>query len=131
MPSYIYWLIDLVLLIAIVMMFVYPKWSMSRNAKLIDNEEFERLMPTAQLIDIREAGQFRTKHILGARNIMASQMDVSLNAISKQKPVLLYENGRPQQAGRIAKQLKKAGVTEIYILKDGLSKWTGKTKTDL
>ena len=109
-------------------MVVYPRWNLRRNAKVVDNEEFSRLIATSQLIDIREANQFRIKHILGARNIAAAQIDASLNAISKHKPVLIYENGKPTSAAKVAKQLKKAGVPEIYILKNGLNGWNGKIK---
>lgn len=123
------WLIiDVILVILIVLMVVYPRWNLRRNAKVVDNEEFSRLIATSQLIDIREANQFRIKHILGARNIAAAQIDASLNAISKHKPVLIYENGKPTSAAKVAKQLKKAGVPEIYILKNGLNGWNGKIK---
>jgi len=108
--------------------FIYPRWSLNRHAKIVENEEFNRLIATSQLIDIREANEFRIKHIHGARNLPTSQIKQSINAISKNKPVLLYEFGRPSQSRRIAKMLKKEGIPEIYILKDGLSKWNGKIK---
>ena len=55
-------------------------------------------------------------------------MEQSLNAINKKKPVLLYENGKPTASVKVAKQLKKAGVPEVYILKTGLNNWPGKIK---
>ena len=121
------WLIiDVVLVIAIIMMLFYPRWNLRRNAKVVENEEFNRLMMTSQILDIREANQYRVKHILGARNIAAAQIDSSLNAISTHKPVLIYENAKPIAAAKVAKKLKKAGVPEIYILKNGLNGWDGK-----
>ncbi|PCR99791.1 rhodanese-like domain-containing protein [Lactococcus fujiensis] len=122
------WIINIVLILAIIAMLVYPRWNLRRNAKVVDNEEFNRLMSTSQVIDIREANQYRVKHILGARNIAAAQIESSLNAISTHKPVLIYENARPVAAAKVAKQLKKAGVPEIYILKNGISNWKGKVK---
>lgn len=123
------WLIiDAILLILILLIVFYPRINLRRNAKVLDNEEFAEKIATSQLIDIREANQFRVKHILGARNIAAAQIDASLNAISKHKPVLLYENARPVAAAKVAKQLKKAGVPEVYVLKNGLNGWKGKTK---
>ncbi|CAM3190449.1 rhodanese-like domain-containing protein [Lactococcus hircilactis] len=123
------WLIiDVVLVIAIIMMLFYPRWNLRRNAKVVENEEFNRLMMTSQILDIREANQYRVKHILGARNIAAAQIDSSLNAISTHKPVLIYENAKPIAAAKVAKKLKKAGVPEIYILKNGLNGWDGKVK---
>lgn len=123
------WLIiDVVLVIAIIMKLFYPRWNLRRNAKVVENEEFNRLMMTSQILDIREANQYRVKHILGARNIAAAQIDSSLNAISTHKPVLIYENAKPIAAAKVAKKLKKAGVPEIYILKNGLNGWDGKVK---
>ena len=37
-----------------------------RAAKIVDNEEFEALIRTGQLIDLREPAEFHRKHILGA-----------------------------------------------------------------
>ena len=122
------WIIDIVLLLLIVAFFLYPRWNLKRNAKIVDNAEFERLMVTSQVIDIREATDFRVKHIMGARNLPASQIDQSLNAVNKNKPVLIYENYRPAAATKVAKKLKQAGVPEIYVLKNGLNDWKGKTK---
>ena len=85
------WIIDFILLALIIVFFIYPRWTLKRNAKVVEAPEFERLMATSQLIDVREAADFRVKHILGARNLPASQMEQSLNAINKKKPVLLYE----------------------------------------
>ncbi|MCL2114161.1 MAG: rhodanese-like domain-containing protein [Streptococcaceae bacterium] len=122
-------IIDIILILVIIGMFVYPRWNLRRNAKVIDEPEFTRLIATSQLIDIREANQFRVNHILGARNLPSGQIDQSLNAISKHKPVLMYETSRPVAAAKVAKKLKKAGVPEIYLLKGGLNAWTGKTKS--
>lgn len=123
------WGFDIILVLAVIAFFIYPRWSLSRNANLVSNEEFTQLSVNGQIIDIREAGEFRVKHITGARNLPASQIDQSLNAVSKNKAVLIYENGRPSQAPKVAKKLKKAGVSEIYILKNGINSWDGKTKT--
>lgn len=122
------WIIDFILLALIIVFFIYPRWTLKRNAKVVEAPEFERLMATSQLIDVREAADFRVKHILGARNLPASQMEQSLNAINKKKPVLLYENGKPTASVKVAKQLKKVGVPEVYILKTGLNNWPGKIK---
>lgn len=78
-----------------------------RAAKIVDNEEFEALIRTGQLIDLRDPAEFHRKHILGARNIPSSQLKTSLAA--------LY--------------LKKQGFSEIYILSYGLDSWKGKVKT--
>ena len=82
--------------------------------------EFESLIRTGQLIDLREPADFHRKHILGARNIPSNQLKTSLAALRKDKPVLLYENQRAQRVTNAALFLKKQGFSEIYILSYGL-----------
>lgn len=53
------WIIDFILLALIVVFFLYPRWTLKRNAKVVEAPEFERLMATSQLIDVREAADFR------------------------------------------------------------------------
>jgi rhodanese-related sulfurtransferase len=65
---------------------------------------------------------------LGARNLPFSQFDQSISAIRKDKAVLLYEDAKPVFAIRAALKLKKAGYTNIVILKTGIKGWHGKTK---
>ena len=124
-------IIDIILVLVIIGMFVYPRWNLRRNAKLVEEAEFARLMPTSQLIDIREAKDFRIRYLKTNEPSGAGQIDQSLNALSKHKPVLIYENGRPVGGAKVAKKLKKAGIPEVYILKSGLNSWNGKTKSGI
>lgn len=121
-------LILLAVLLAMAGWSLYKTLQVRRGSKKINNEEFAELIPQGQLVDIREPSEFRVKHILGARNIPANQIGNSLAALNKNKPVLIYEMGRPQQAVSVVPTLKKAGFTEIYLLKDGLAAWDGKVK---
>ena len=100
-----------------------------RAAKVVDNSEFEGLIRQGQLIDLRDSSDFHRKHILGARNIPSQQLKSSINALRKDKPVLLYENSRGQRVTNAAIYLKKQGFNDIYILSYGLDSWTGKVKT--
>ena len=84
-----------------------------RAAKIVDNEEFEALIRTGQLIDLRDPAEFHRKHTL-----------------RKDKPVLLYENQRAQRVTNAALYLKKQGFSEIYILSYGLDSWKGKVKVE-
>jgi len=84
-----------------------------RAAKIVDNEEFEALIRTGQLIDLRDPAEFHRKHILGARNIPSSQLKTSLAALRKDKPVLLYENQRAQRVTNAALYLKKQGFFDF------------------
>ena len=84
-----------------------------RAAKVVDNSEFEALIRQGQLIDLRDPSDFHRKHILGARNIPSQQLKSSINALRKDKPVLLYENSRGQRVTNAAIYLKKQGFNEI------------------
>lgn len=103
-------------------------WRLKRVAKLIGNEEFAQLMRKGQVIDLRDAAEFRAKHILGARNIPSPQLKQSLFALRKDQPILLYENARASRVTSAAFLLKKNGYQTIYILQYGLDNWDGKIK---
>lgn len=123
--------INIVLILIIIVMIVYPfitRMRVKRVAKIIEQEEFRQGMRSAQVIDVRESSEYKRRHIMGARNIPASQAKVSLASLRKDKPIYLYENGKPQLAGNVALMLKKNGYTDLYILKKGLNEWTGKIK---
>ncbi|QKS70941.1 rhodanese-like domain-containing protein [Paenalkalicoccus suaedae] len=94
----------------------------------IEQEEFTKNYRKAQLIDVREEREFQTGHILGARNIPLSQLRMRNTEIRPDKPVYLYcQNGsRSVQASKIIN--KKRGAEDIYMLKGGFRKWSGKIK---
>ena len=108
----------------------YNYFRIRRAAKIVDNVEFEELIRKGQLVDLRDPNEFHAKHILGARNIPSNQLKVSLAALRKDKPVLLYENSRGYRVTNAALFLKKQGYKDIYILSYGLDSWDGKVKTN-
>lgn len=116
------------LLVGIVGYYTWNYFSFRKMAKQVDNETFKDVMRQGQLIDLREPAAFRTKHILGARNFPAQQFDAAIKGLRKDKPVLIYENMRPQYRVSAVKKLKKAGFEDVYVLKDGIDYWDGKVK---
>lgn len=124
-------LLWLVLIIIIVAYAIYwlINWNRRRQAAtMLSAEEFDANKRQAQVIDVRESNDFRSAHIVGARNIPYSTIQQSgLPGLNKSQPIYLYENG-VSIAGRVASQLKEAGYNDIYILKGGFADWTGKTK---
>lgn len=124
---------NLILWLCILLMIIYfgyelYMWLLRRqSAKLISQEEFQSTMKQAQIIDVREPQEFKSKHILGARNVPYSQAKMGIPGFNKSQPLYLYDDGMNLSV-RMAKILKKAGYTEIYILKNGMSGWTGKVK---
>lgn len=98
-----------------------------RILKTLTEEQFREGYRKAQLIDVREPNEFDNGHILGARNIPLSQLKMRLQEIRPDKPVYLYcQNG--QRSGRAAQVLYKKGYKDLYHLKGGFKKWTGKIK---
>ncbi|MCM3715266.1 rhodanese-like domain-containing protein [Alkalihalobacillus oceani] len=120
----ILWLILLGFLAALLFRrFVKPKY-----LKTLSQEEFIKGYRKAQLIDVREPREYEGGHILGARNIPMSQLKQRMNEVRTDQPVYLYcqSGARSQQAAQILK--KKRGVEDLYQLKGGFKKWTGKIK---
>ncbi|MET3506996.1 rhodanese-like domain-containing protein [Halalkalibacter oceani] len=120
----ILWLILLGFLAALLFRrFVKPKY-----LKTLTQEEFIKGYRKAQLIDVREPREYEGGHILGARNIPMSQLKQRMNEVRTDQPVYLYcqSGARSQQAAQILK--KKRGVEDLYQLKGGFKKWTGKIK---
>lgn len=110
--------------------YFYMRSLIKKNATLLTSEEFEEQSRGQQIIDLRDAGAFKVKHVLGARNIAYPMLKENHSAIRKDKPVFLYD-GNVQQAARLAKDLKKDGYSDIYILKGGFTAYTGRTKTNM
>jgi rhodanese-related sulfurtransferase len=124
-------IINIILLLILILVILYPtinRLRAKRVATFIDEETFKAGMRTAQVIDIREAAEFKRRHILGARNVPASQVKAAEFTLRKDKPIYLYDNKKAQLAGGVALILKKKGYQDIYILKKGIDSWTGKIK---
>lgn len=122
------WTLLVIILLTLAIWLGFNYWRVRRAAKIVNNETFNQLIRKGQLVDVREPAEFHRKHILGARNIPATQFKASLSALRKDKPVLLYENTRSQKVANAALALKKAGYTDVYILDYGIDNWTGKVK---
>ena len=98
-----------------------------KSATTIDQETFRDGMRKAQIIDVREKDEFDAGHILGARNIPYSVLKNSIGSIRKDQPVYIYDQKRAI-AVRAANKLRKAGYTNLYLLKGGYQGWEGKVK---
>lgn len=95
----------------------------------LTQEQFMQGYRKAQLIDVREPKEFEAGHILGARNVPASQLrQRHKTEIRPDLPVYLYCQNTGRSA-RAALFLKKRGYNQIYQLQGGFSQWTGKIKS--
>lgn len=128
MPDLFWTIMAWVIAPALMIYMVWNHFRLKKAAKYVSTEEFKALLRTGQLIDIREPASFKKGHILGARNFPMNQFQESLSALRKDKPVLIYDNGRSQHLGRAAIALNKAGFKDVYALRDGFESWDGKIK---
>lgn len=122
--------INTIVIILIIAYLVYQLclyWKRGKISTQLDDDEFRAGMRKAQVIDVREKKEFDAGHILGARNIPYSQMKNRTQELRSDLPVYLYDQGRTF-SGRAAMLLSKKGFTQLYILKNGYQRWTGKTK---
>lgn len=85
--------------------------------RLINDED-------AVVIDIRESGEYKSGHIINAKNLpMARLLDeIGRVAKNKSKPVILYCKTGSQSAAA-CQSLVKAGYEKAAYIKSGLYSW--------
>ncbi|MBU9724185.1 MULTISPECIES: rhodanese-like domain-containing protein [Bacillaceae] len=118
----------LITLTVVLIIFIVIRLKKPKYLRSLEQEEFKQDYRKAQLIDVREEREFKTGHMLGARNIPLSQMRQRAGEIRPDKPVYIYcQNGT--RCVQVAKLLrKKRGVEDVVMLKGGFRKWSGKIK---
>jgi rhodanese-related sulfurtransferase len=95
--------------------------------KTLTEEEFRAGYRKAQLIDVREPDEYAAGHILGARNIPLSQLRMRMKELRQDQPIYLYCQNT-LRSGRAAQMLYRKGYRDLYQLKGGFKRWTGKVK---
>ncbi|WP_457853118.1 rhodanese-like domain-containing protein [Staphylococcus ursi] len=99
-----------------------------RSVTELNQEEFQEGIRKAQVIDLREKADYDYGHIIGARNIPMTMFRQRHQGLRKDQPIYLVDaNGIASY--RAARTLKKKGYTNLYMLKGGYKKWTGKIKS--
>ena len=76
------------------------------------------------VVDVRSTAEYKQGHIVGAINLMLSEVAEKAGRINQDKaaPVLVYcKNGT--QAPSVVKQLQQAGFEQVYLLAGGLISW--------
>jgi len=78
----------------------------------------------AVVLDVREATEFATGHVLGARNVPAARMETAGAELVKKKdrPVIVYCDGGERSSKALA-ALKKQGFTRAANLAGGIKAW--------
>ncbi|WP_084184846.1 rhodanese-like domain-containing protein [Desulfonatronum thiodismutans] len=82
--------------------------------------------PEVQIVDVRQPKEYRQGHIPGARLLPVADLDEKLDALSKDKPVLVYcaVGGRSKVA---AHMLAGRGFERVLNLSGGFKAWNGWT----
>ncbi|MBI2306821.1 MAG: rhodanese-like domain-containing protein [Rhodocyclales bacterium] len=94
-----------------------PRVTTSEATKLINRED-------AQVLDIREAGEFATGHLIGARNIpMAkfAERAADLEKLKGKPLIVCCETGI--RSAKAAKELQKLGFDRVFNLDGGVAAW--------
>jgi len=94
-----------------------PWVSTTQATHLINREE-------ALVVDVREANEFASGHVLGAKNLPLARLDASGADLAKRKarPVIVYCDGGERSAKALA-ALKKQGFTRVANLSGGIAAW--------
>lgn len=105
--------------------------STSQNS-LVDADKFEKLLKEntdAILLDVRTPEEYAGGYIAGAKNLNFNDgaFSKAVPTLDKTKPVFVYclAGGRSAAA---ANELKSAGFTRVYDLKNGFRAWKNANK---
>lgn len=116
-----------VLLLAIIfvciVMLVFPNGG--RKKELIDNDELIEFInkKQAQVVDIRDAQEFKAGHIASSVNIPYKNFSKELGSLNKDKPTIVVDQAS-KNSSRASTLLRRAGFKNVYVLEKGIKGWT-------
>ncbi|MDD6720196.1 rhodanese-like domain-containing protein [Lactobacillus sp. 23-2] len=120
-----------IILAAILLVFLgfwaYNRIQAKRFGGELTNDEFKSGMHKAQIIDVREADEFKRSHIDGARNIPYTMFKYQYSELRPDLPVYLYSDSLTMTL-RCVGVLRKHGFSKVSYLKDGFAEWNGRKK---
>ena len=120
--------IAIIILVIIIGYMVVQQILNKRAVKELDQNDFHKGLRKAQVVDVREKVDYDYGHINGARNIPITMFKQRFQGLRKDQPIYLCDaNGIASY--RAARMLSKNGYTDLYMLKGGYKKWTGKIKS--
>lgn len=120
--------IAIIILVIIIGYMVVQQILNKRAVTELDQNDFHKGLRKAQVVDVREKVDYDYGHINGARNIPITMFKQRFQGLRKDQPIYLCDaNGIASY--RAARMLRKNGYTDLYMLKGGYKKWTGKIKT--
>jgi len=111
-------------------MLMWPLVAGSMNAGALTASGAVQLInrEKAVIIDVREADEFATGHIGGAKNVPLAQLEDKLPGQVKNKALpLILVCGTGARAGRAVAVAQKLGYTQAQALGGGLKSWKDAT----
>ncbi len=121
-------IIAIIVLVAVIAWMLLNFFLNKKAVTELNQEDFQQGLRKAQVIDLREKADYDYGHINGARNIPMTMFRQRYQGLRKDQPIYLIDaNGIASY--RAARTLKKKGYKELYMLKGGYKKWTGKIKS--
>ncbi|PTH39725.1 rhodanese-like domain-containing protein [Staphylococcus agnetis] len=120
--------IAIIVLVAVIACMLLNFFLNKKAVTELNQDEFQQGLRKAQVIDLREKADYDYGHVNGARNIPMTMFRQRYQGLRKDQPIYLIDaNGIASY--RAARSLKKKGYKDIYMLKGGYKKWTGKIKS--
>jgi rhodanese-related sulfurtransferase len=98
----------------------------SRGGRSVSAQELVNLVNKdgAIVIDVRDAKEFETGHIVGAINIPHGAMENRMSELNKYKDkILVLACKMGQHSGAAGTTLRKAGFAQVVRLAGGISEW--------
>jgi rhodanese-related sulfurtransferase len=121
---------DNIFLIAVALvsgaMLVWPLLRRGAGGPSVNTLEATQLInrEDALMVDVREQAEYAQSHILNARLLPLSQIEVKIGDIDKfkDKPVILY-CATGNRSSTAASVLRKGGFSKVFNLSGGFSAW--------
>ncbi|MET3816699.1 rhodanese-like domain-containing protein [Pantoea sp. UYEF8] len=122
-------ILSLAWVVLLILVIVTTVKEMFSKVKTISRGEATRLInkEDAVVVDVRSRDDFRRGHISGALNVAAAEIKKgNLGELEKHKaqPIIVV-CATGQSAADPAAHLSAAGFTQVSVLKDGISGWSG------
>lgn len=91
--------------------------SVAQATLLINRED-------ALVLDVREAGEWGSGHVIGARHITLGQLEKRMSELDKfkEKPIIVM-CATGNRSSSACGQLKKGGFTKVFSLAGGVTAW--------
>lgn len=94
------------------------------KANVITIDEFKKAMaePNVQVVDLRNATEYKSGHVKGADHVFIGTMMNNLNKINKDKKVLIHCQGGDRSTIGYS-LLRKEGFTNVYNYSASMNEW--------